>query len=668
MLPRLRRRNRQNGRPAQAGSVAPPLACLAAEPSRPRMWFPTLVALAVAVFYYCGASPWMTLEDAGQLSAVAHSLGVTHSPGYPLWTFCGWLCAHWGGEPLAGLLLCSVLPAGMAVGLACWFWGAARVDRLSVGMGAVLLACCLPVWSQAVIVEVYSLALLLALLTLVALSRLSALSWAGVVWLAAVWAGALASHQTYVVWTPFLLLFVWWQHGCKKAVAWGGAVVVLVLGYYLLLWVYSARDPAATVAVIETWVGWRSYVLRDQYGRAGNPGIPWEWLLSCCRMARPVYLEVFVLAASFLAARRWPSRKVPWWLVGTALGGTAVLSWLIWARELEQQQQVLLIPFLPVLLVPLILAVPFVWTRFPLGVWLTVAVGVAALAVVRIPQCLQVNRPAAGVYQRAVRTTLPTGSVFLTCSDAGTGVGMYEGYARTKRPKFETLSLSLSLTGVYMEHMARRLPQYKLPREPDIARVVSAVAQTGIQSGVSLEGVVTPSFLAEYGAGLAWWLTTNYPQTTFYAERTRNAAVVRAVVPTNLFFRLYPEPKPVTAATVARQTQYWRDLHRELTGVTLPTVLKVEELSGWSEQGAWSWRRDYVGRRVFSEARIWLSEYYAMNGQPAAAKDAALHAWLLCPASTSALGWVIRFLSPAEAEVLTVYTKRLNTGLFNLVP
>ncbi|MEM7393531.1 MAG: DUF2723 domain-containing protein, partial [Verrucomicrobiota bacterium] len=155
-------------------------------------WVAFLVTLAG---YTYTLAPTVTLEDSGELAVAADYLGVPHPPGYPIWTLLAWFFQwvfHWKtyyGQPnpawavgflsaVSGALSCGILSLlvsrsgaeivrGMkrahevlgnkSENLICWLGG------VSAGL---LLAFSPGLWSQSVIVEVYSLNALFLMIVL----------------------------------------------------------------------------------------------------------------------------------------------------------------------------------------------------------------------------------------------------------------------------------------------------------------------------------------------------------------------------------------------------------------------------------------------------------------------------------------------------------------------
>ena len=146
-------------------------------------WAATIITLVV---YFFTLGPSVGLEDSGELATAAANLGVPHPPGYPFWTFCCWLfCKAFSwvtymGHPTPAwcVSLCSATFGAFAAGctamLICRsahdFVGGDATDGdvrqspttslLCFGgaVGGALTFAFSPVeWSQATIVEVYSL-------------------------------------------------------------------------------------------------------------------------------------------------------------------------------------------------------------------------------------------------------------------------------------------------------------------------------------------------------------------------------------------------------------------------------------------------------------------------------------------------------------------------------
>lgn len=142
--------------------------------------------LATLIGYVWTLAPTVTLEDCGEMAVASDYLGVPHPPGYPIWTlitwFFQWVFHHktflghpnpaWGvglASAVAGALACGMLAMLVSRSSADLLRGIrrfseaieARVETIFCGIcgisAGLVLAFSPVMWSQSVIVEVYSL-------------------------------------------------------------------------------------------------------------------------------------------------------------------------------------------------------------------------------------------------------------------------------------------------------------------------------------------------------------------------------------------------------------------------------------------------------------------------------------------------------------------------------
>ncbi len=87
---------------------------------QPIDWAAAITAgIGALVVFLVTLAPGVTLEDAGELATAAHSFGVPHPPGYPVWTLAAWIWVHifpfgniaWRTNVLSAL--CSAAAVGM---------------------------------------------------------------------------------------------------------------------------------------------------------------------------------------------------------------------------------------------------------------------------------------------------------------------------------------------------------------------------------------------------------------------------------------------------------------------------------------------------------------------------------------------------------------------------
>jgi Flp pilus assembly protein TadD len=155
------------------------------------MWSALAAGLVALCVYVTTAAPNVGLLDSGEFLVAAMHFGVPHPTGYPLWTLTSWLFqllplgnAAWEINIWSGV--CGALAVGLAALLIsnCADWlveglqeGASRlVGRWTLGpvLGcffAITLAFSIPMWTQAVIAEVYQLHALIVLLYVASLYR-----------------------------------------------------------------------------------------------------------------------------------------------------------------------------------------------------------------------------------------------------------------------------------------------------------------------------------------------------------------------------------------------------------------------------------------------------------------------------------------------------------------
>ncbi|MGH8047737.1 MAG: protein O-mannosyl-transferase family [Chthoniobacterales bacterium] len=159
-------------------------------------WICGAIATLVSfVVYAWTTAPSVTLLDSGEFIVAAQHFGVPHPTGYPVWTMLAWLFQLIPlGNVAWQLALFSGVCGALAVGLATMLirnsvlWmlpaaGATVAGVCSISMGLVF-AFSFSMWSQAVIVEVYTLHALLIGLYLTSLymwlrrpERLAGLYW-----------------------------------------------------------------------------------------------------------------------------------------------------------------------------------------------------------------------------------------------------------------------------------------------------------------------------------------------------------------------------------------------------------------------------------------------------------------------------------------------------------
>src|SRR5437773_5597280 len=183
--------------PEPQKTVPPAAAAPPAGPIKPLFrsidWFAFgFTALLVFIGYLWTLSPDLTLEDSGELATASMYAGVPHPPGYPVWTIYTWLftklpisnIAYRVGlsSAFAGALACGLVALMVSRGSSMMIEGIAElrnIDRrwenglciVSGFVAGMLIGFNGFMWSQAVIVEVYTLSVLSLTGVLVCLFR-----------------------------------------------------------------------------------------------------------------------------------------------------------------------------------------------------------------------------------------------------------------------------------------------------------------------------------------------------------------------------------------------------------------------------------------------------------------------------------------------------------------
>ncbi len=176
--------------PAGAQPAAPKLPPL----FRPIDWATfALTTLVVWVGYFLTLAPNLTLEDSGELAVASYYAGIPHPPGYPVWTIYTWLWATllpisnvaWRvalGSATAGAFACGLLALLVSRGSSMMIEGIGELKNIhrrwesaicmvSGFVAGTLLGFNGYMWSQSVIVEVYSLSVLSLVAVLLGLLR-----------------------------------------------------------------------------------------------------------------------------------------------------------------------------------------------------------------------------------------------------------------------------------------------------------------------------------------------------------------------------------------------------------------------------------------------------------------------------------------------------------------
>lgn len=191
---------------------------------RPVDWLAFLVTFAaVWLGYYLTLAPELTLEDSGELATGSFYAGIPHPPGYPVWTIYTWIWTvllpfkniAWRvalGEATSGAFAAGLLGLLVSRGSSLLIEGVEELKAISAAwerriclvsgfVGGMLIGFNGFMWSQSVIVEVYSFGVASFMIVLVFLLRwIYAPSQRRYLYLALFFHGiCFTNHQTLVV-------------------------------------------------------------------------------------------------------------------------------------------------------------------------------------------------------------------------------------------------------------------------------------------------------------------------------------------------------------------------------------------------------------------------------------------------------------------------------------
>jgi hypothetical protein len=238
------------------------------------------IAIATFIVYLLTLAPDVYSLDSPELATAAHTLGIAHEPGYPLYTLAGWTFSH--AFPIGTVAYrLNVLSAVFAsAAAAVTFLVAMRITpRVAVAAaGALALAFSYHFWVNALAAEVYSLdALLYAGLLLAALAWRDRRTAALAAVLGLLLGLALATRTSALLFVPALAAFAWIAgERSPRAYAAAAGGVALGLAFYLYLPLRSLAgvefgpgtyrlDGTLVVTDLATWSGFWAHVSAAQF-------------------------------------------------------------------------------------------------------------------------------------------------------------------------------------------------------------------------------------------------------------------------------------------------------------------------------------------------------------------------------------------------------------------
>ena len=230
-----------------------------------------LVFFLTLVTYVSTMPRKITLEDAGLFQMVCNLDGISHPPGYPLFTL---LCQQMTLTPtVVNGNLISALFASLALVVFYRIVLFLTTDRLTALIAAFSYGFSSTFWSQAIIIEVYSLAALLFMLVWWLALRFALVpSWPRWAWLCFAVGLGLSNHWPLMVLSCLgvvVALTTRWQYlisALKSPLFWLLSLACVAAG--LLPYLSLVLNPEPEIAVhggVSTWADFFRYIARSSY-------------------------------------------------------------------------------------------------------------------------------------------------------------------------------------------------------------------------------------------------------------------------------------------------------------------------------------------------------------------------------------------------------------------
>ncbi len=272
-------------------------------------WVPAILpawiaGLVAGILFYITSAPTITWihesQDSGELAACAATFGISHPTGYPLYTILGWIFIHLFSwiDPGRAMVIFSVICSAVAVGIIARAGAFAiqliwkNESRVTAGwwgaMAAGFAAINPVVWSQAVVCEVYSLALLLQALVWLCIVKYlinknqdtlngngKSLICLGLV------LGLILSHHIAgaMIIIPVLIIFIN-NRPDKPLVIFRNSIIAMLpgLALYLYLPIRSMQNPRLDWGNPENWNNFIAHITASQY-QSNVFGTSWDEFL-----------------------------------------------------------------------------------------------------------------------------------------------------------------------------------------------------------------------------------------------------------------------------------------------------------------------------------------------------------------------------------------------------
>ncbi len=336
-----------------------------------------LLAITAFIVYVLTMAPGVYGFDSAELATGAYTLGIVHSPGYPLYMLLGKLFTFLPfGDVAYRLNLMSAVFAALTVYLLYQIIAALVKNRLAVWAGAALLAFSNYFWQMAIVAEVYTLhtfLLAVCLWSLIRWDQTGKNAW--LYFFAFSFGLSMTNHTTSLMFAP---AFAWWIAASKRW-HWDKSVIPIIAGMFglfllaLSLYAYLPIRAMANPLLNYTddyyhvdlttpggvlWMmsgrayrffafGYHLSELPSELARFGSylwrnffglgvlsaiPGIVWMW--KRCRRQTVAIAAVFLVNAVFYINYRVMDKDTMFlpayfaWSILAAGGMAAVLEWV----------------------------------------------------------------------------------------------------------------------------------------------------------------------------------------------------------------------------------------------------------------------------------------------------------------------------------------------------
>lgn len=480
--------------------TARPLPSSDAPPSATAAGGAPISVLALAVFavslvtWLLTLAPTVTGEDSGELVAAAYTLGIPHPPGYPLWCLVTRVFMLLPiGDMAWRANFGSAFAAAAACALTVPLLARLGVRPLVAAASTLLLTASATLWAQAVIAEVYGLSLLLlvGLLYCLVAWRQTVDKPAGDNWMTAaafLTTLSLGAHQTVVLASPLILLWVVWvgRERLLTPVRLARIAIALVAGLSVQLYLplRAAAKPAMNWGCPDTLERFWAHVTRQQYpslmgathtlaGTLGQWKVVGGYLLS--QWPWPITLVVIAVTLVGVAACFRRDRFLAVWLVLWLAIMSLGFSWLLNFALDQEGVHIAEVFFIPAWFA---VVVAFAWGAEALAA--RVGTGATAgLTVALVAVALGVNGPALTMrgndvalrYGRDMLATVPPGAILFTSADYEAFPIQYLQIVEGQRPDVTALDEERDIDRALQAAGLAPATSGK-PDESDVARLV----------------------------------------------------------------------------------------------------------------------------------------------------------------------------------------------------